>query len=74
MPEHPGNRVNNIKSEIKGSTITIPQLELKFVLSHPIIIAVIPRLRNPQKETSNTVLSELKPLPKELLTKLRKHV
>jgi aryl-alcohol dehydrogenase-like predicted oxidoreductase len=67
------SRVKKIKEDIKDSGLTMPQVALKFVLSHPAVSTVIPGIRNVHQAEQNTAVSELPELDQELLFKLRKH-
>jgi aryl-alcohol dehydrogenase-like predicted oxidoreductase len=51
----------------------MPQVALKFVLSHPAVSTVIPGIRSIQNAEANAAISELEDLPVELLHRLRRH-
>ena len=66
-------RVDKIKKEIEGTSLTMPQLALKFALSHEGVSAVIPGIRNHQQAIANTAVSDLDDLSEDLLARLQKH-
>src|SRR5208283_4612371 len=51
----------------------LPELALRFCLSHPAVSTVIPGMRNPKHVAANTAASDAGPLPAEVLAKLRGH-
>ena len=66
-------RTNQIKEELKESGYTMPQLALKFAMSHEAVSTVIPGIRNQNQALQNTAVSDLPELPEDLLLKLREH-
>ena len=66
-------RVEKIKEEIKDSGFTLPQVALKFILNQQAIHTVIPGMRSATHAELNTAVSDLPPLPKELVEKLKNH-
>jgi aryl-alcohol dehydrogenase-like predicted oxidoreductase len=66
-------RVERIREEFGQSGYTLPQLALKFSLSHPAASTVIPGIRNVEQAEQNTAVSELPDLDEILLEKLREH-
>lgn len=66
-------RIEKIKEEIKDIGLTMAQVAIKFILSQPAISTVIPGIRNTWQAIENTAISDLPPLPKELIKKLQKH-
>jgi len=51
----------------------LPEMALRFCLSHPVVSTVIPGMRNTKHVAANTAASEAGPLPAEVLNKLRSH-
>ncbi len=66
-------RTELIKEELKESGYTMPQLALKFALTHEAVSTVIPGIRNRNQAMQNTAVSDLPELPEDLLLKLREH-
>ncbi len=66
-------RVEKIKEEFAGLDISMPQLALKFPLSHPAVSTVIAGMRNDFQAKANASVSDLPDLSEDILTKLRKH-
>lgn len=66
-------RVEEIKKDLAGTGHTLPQAALKFVLAHPAVSTVIPGIRNVAQAEANCAVSDLPPIPPELLVKLRHH-
>lgn len=66
-------RVDAIKEAVADSGLTMPQLALKFGLSHPAVSAVIPGIRNLYQAEANTAVSDLPALSEDTLTVLRDH-
>ena len=66
-------RTEKIKKEFKESGYSMPELALKFALSHVAVSTVIPGIRNKQQAIINTSVSELNELPSEMLIRLREH-
>src|SRR5271166_1065739 len=51
----------------------LPEMALRFCLSHPVVSTVIPGMRNTKHVAANTAASEAGPLPGKVLHKLRQH-
>jgi len=66
-------RTERIKEELKESGYTMPQLALKFAMTHEAVSTVIPGIRNQNQALQNTAVSDLPELPEDLLLKLREH-
>ncbi len=66
-------RVERLKDEIKETEMTLPQVALKFALSHPAVSTVIAGMRNAQQAEANVAVSELENLPDDMLLRLRTH-
>lgn len=67
------SRVEEIKRDLAGSGCTLPQAALQFVLAHPAVSTVIPGIRQVAQAEANCAVSDLPPLPPDLLLKLRRH-
>ena len=66
-------RTDQIKKEFKESGYSMPELALKFTLSHEAVSTVIPGIRNRQQAIQNTSVSDLPELSEEILIQLREH-
>ena len=66
-------RTELIKEELKESGYTMPQLALKFAMTHEAVSTVIPGIRNQNQAMQNTAVSDLPELPEDLLLRLREH-
>lgn len=67
------SRVEKIEEEIKDTDLTMPQLALKFSLSHPAVSTVITGIRNEWQAEANAQSSDLPDLSQDLLVRLRKY-
>jgi aryl-alcohol dehydrogenase-like predicted oxidoreductase len=52
---------------------TLPELALRFILSHPAVTTTIPGMRRPAHVTANVSASDGRPVPPDLLDRLRAH-
>lgn len=66
-------RTNAIKEEFRDSGYSMPELALKFALTHEAVSTVIPGIRNKSQAEMNTSVSDLANLQEEQLDKLRNH-
>lgn len=66
-------RVEKVRKEIEDSGLTLPQAALLFVLNDPSVSTVIPGMRNVNYVRLNTAVSDMVPLPEDIIVKLRKH-
>jgi aryl-alcohol dehydrogenase-like predicted oxidoreductase len=66
-------RVQRVVTDLGVSVEELPQLALRFCLSHPAVSTIIPGMRTATHVASNTSVSDLGPLPAETLAKLRHH-
>ena len=66
-------RTEKIKEEFKGSGYSMPELALKFALTHEAVSTVIPGIRNRSQALMNIAVSELPELSEEQLLRLREH-
>jgi aryl-alcohol dehydrogenase-like predicted oxidoreductase len=66
-------RVQAIATDLGISMDEMPEIALRFCLSHPAVSTVIPGMRNTKHVAANTAASDAGPLPEETLRKLREH-
>ncbi len=67
------DRVQAMARDLGISLDQLPELALRFCLSHPAVSTVIPGMRTPKHVASNTAASDAGPLSAEVLAKLREH-
>ena len=65
-------RVDALK-HIAPVGMALPEVALRFILQNPAVSTVIPGMRKPAHVLANTAVSDGRPLPDELLLKLRRH-
>jgi aryl-alcohol dehydrogenase-like predicted oxidoreductase len=65
-------RVEKLK-EIVPSGMTLPEMSLRFILSHPAVSTIIVGMRKPQHVRENIAVSDAGPLDTALLSELKKH-
>jgi len=65
-------RVERLKA-ILPKSMTLPEMAIRFILSHPEVSTTIVGMRNPEHVRQNLALSDAGPLPAELINELRKH-
>ncbi len=66
-------RVERLKRLLDGEAGTLPELALKFCLSHPAVSTVIPGMRTAAHVESNVDVSDAPRLSPEMVQKLRDH-
>lgn len=66
-------RVKKMEPLLGDHADTLATLALKFCLAHPAVSTVIPGMRNRRQAELNTSASDGKPLPAEIVQKLREH-
>jgi aryl-alcohol dehydrogenase-like predicted oxidoreductase len=66
-------RTEKIMEEFADSGYTMPQLALKFAMSHEAVSTVIPGIRNRDQALKNTEVSDLPELEQDILLRLREH-
>ena len=66
-------RTEKVRKEIEGSGLTLPQAAVQFALAHPAVSTVIPGIRSVAQAEANCGVSDLAPMPEELVLRLRKH-
>jgi aryl-alcohol dehydrogenase-like predicted oxidoreductase len=65
-------RVDKLK-EIVPAGMTLPEMALRFILSHPAVSTTIAGMRKPEHVKQNIDTSDAGPLDKSLLAELKKH-
>jgi len=65
-------RVEKLK-RILPAGMSLPEMALRFILSHPVVSTTIPGMRKPEHVRQNIAASDAGPLDKSLLAELRKH-
>ena len=65
-------RVDKLK-EIVPKGMTMPEMALRFILSHPVVSTTIAGMRKESHVRQNTATSDAGPLDKALLQELKKH-
>lgn len=63
-------RVQALQRDVNGP---LPELALRFCLSHPAVSTVIPGMRSPRNVIANCAVSDTGPLPQDVMQKVRKH-
>ena len=53
--------------------MTLPELAIRFVLSHPVVSTTIVGMRKPEHVADNISYSDQGPLPADLIAELRHH-
>lgn len=56
-----------------GLAFTLPQAAIKWVLAHPAVSVVIPGIRTVAQAEANCAVSDLPPMPENLVHRLRRH-
>lgn len=67
------DRVQKLKPLLGVEAKTLPELALRFILSHQSVSTVIPGMRTVANVETNTSVSDGKMLPEKLLKELKKH-
>jgi aryl-alcohol dehydrogenase-like predicted oxidoreductase len=70
---HVWERVEAMIGDIDIDVSQLPEIALRFCLSHPAVSTVIAGMRKPKHVASNIEASNFGPLPEEMMDKLRKH-
>ncbi|MEA3461538.1 MAG: aldo/keto reductase [Bacteroidota bacterium] len=66
-------RTEAIKKEFRESGYSMPELALKFALSHEAVSTVIPGIRNKYQAIANTLVPELPELIEDQMKRLHEH-
>jgi len=74
-PENLANTLERVEKlkQILPPGMSLPEMALRFVLSHPAVSTTIIGMRKLEHVRENIALSDKGPLPKELLQELKKH-
>jgi len=67
-------RVAALQRDLAGVEGTLPEIALRFCLSHPAVSTVIPGMRRARHVEANAAASAKGPLPPETLALLKRHV
>ncbi len=67
------DRVSKLKLLLGAEARTLPELALRFCLSHSAVSTVIPGMRSIPNVETNAAIGDSKPLSDKLLKELRKH-
>jgi aryl-alcohol dehydrogenase-like predicted oxidoreductase len=67
-------RAERIRQAVGNAHGTLPQVALRFCLSHPAVSTVIPGMRSVRNVESSCAVSELGPLPEPVLAELKHHI
>jgi aryl-alcohol dehydrogenase-like predicted oxidoreductase len=65
--------VSALRADLEGVPVSLPEVALRFCLSHPAVSSVIPGMRRVRNVESNCRVSDTGPLEEASLQKLRKH-
>ncbi len=65
-------RVEKLK-KILPAGMSLPEMALRFILSHPVVSTTIPGMRKAEHVRENIAASDAGPLDKSLLAELKKH-
>ena len=65
-------RVEKLK-KVVPTGMTLPEMAMRFVLSHPAVTTTIPGMRKLQHVRQNIAASDMGPLDRSLLAELKKH-
>lgn len=66
-------RTAEVQQDLAGTSYTLPQAVLKWVLAHPAVSTVIPGMRNVAQAEANCGVSDLPAMPEPLVHRLRRH-
>jgi aryl-alcohol dehydrogenase-like predicted oxidoreductase len=66
------DHVDRLREDVPAG-MTMPELVLRFILANPDVATIIPGMRRPKHVQQNLGVSDGRPLPAELLQRLRKH-
>jgi len=67
------DKVQAIVKDLGISLEELPEIALRFCLSHPAVSTVIPGMRSTKHVAANVAASDAGPLPEEMVGKLKKH-
>ena len=66
-------RVEALRADLDGVPGTLPEIALRFVITHPAVSTVIPGMRRVTTVESSLGVSDTGPLPEAIVEKLRNH-
>jgi aryl-alcohol dehydrogenase-like predicted oxidoreductase len=66
-------RVEAVKRDAHALGVSMPELALRFILSHPVVTTTIPGMRRPEHVEANLAVSERERLPGEVRMRLKAH-
>jgi aryl-alcohol dehydrogenase-like predicted oxidoreductase len=66
-------RVSALQKDLEGVAGTLPEIALRFSISHPAVTAAIPGMRRVRNVEANCAVSGAGPLPPDLLQKVKRH-
>ena len=74
-PENLANTIARVEElkKIVPAGMTLPEMALRFILSHPAVSTTIAGMRKPEHVRQNIAASDGGALDKSLLTELKKH-
>jgi aryl-alcohol dehydrogenase-like predicted oxidoreductase len=72
-PKQVEEHVSALQADLAGVPDSLPEIALRFCLSHPAVTTVIPGMRRVRNVESNCRVSDSGPLEEPVLQKLRKH-
>ena len=74
-PENLANTIKRVEKlkKIVPPGMTLPEMAMRFILSHPAVSTTIPGMRKLEHVRQNIAASDAGPLDKALLDKLKKH-
>ena len=74
-PENLGKTIERVEKlkKILPAGMTLPEMALRFILSHPAVSTTIAGMRKPEHVQQNIAASDAGPLDKNLLAELKKH-
>lgn len=74
-PENLGKTIERVEKlkKIVPAGMTLPEMALRFILSHPAVSTTIAGMRKPEHVRQNIAASDAGPLDKSLLAELKKH-
>lgn len=66
-------RVSALKRDLGMRDGNLPEIALRFCISHPAVSTVIPGMRTPRHAESNCAIPDKGPLPPDVLATLKRH-
>jgi aryl-alcohol dehydrogenase-like predicted oxidoreductase len=74
-PENLGKTVKRVDElkKVLPAGMSLPEMSLRFILSHPAVSTIIAGMRKPDHVRENIAVSDAGPLDKSLLAELKKH-